>query len=179
MRVSSSGANGDLSQISFISHNNTRLVAKDGQLNISTRNVPDGCCHRYTRDLLTSLLSLSWGWYVVLIVGCYVGSWLIFAVCWFAMALAYTDWTKYNNDSSTSLINDCLIGVDDFTTALLLSIETQQTIGYGVRAPTRHCPESVILVIVQSLVGAIVSAFIGYLIFARYIYCRDKTDTES
>lgn len=72
----------------------------------------------------------------------------------------------------------CVIGINSFTSAFLYSIETQVnchhisdydnndfmyvfqvTIGYGTRAITDHCPEAIVLLLIQSILGSIVDAF--------------------
>ena len=47
----------------------------------------------------------------------------------------------------------CVYGVNSFTAAFLFSIETQVTIGYGTRAITDKCPEAILLLLIQSLLG--------------------------
>ena len=49
----------------------------------------------------------------------------------------------------------CVYGVNSFTAAFLFSIETQVTIGYGTRAITDKCPEAILLLLIQSLLGQI------------------------
>jgi Inward rectifier potassium channel transmembrane domain len=46
--------------------------------------------------------------------------------------------------------------VYDFTTALLFSIETQQTIGFGSRRTNPHCPEAILVMMCQSCFGVII-----------------------
>ena len=43
----------------------------------------------------------------------------------------------------------CVDDVADFTSAMLFSIETQHTIGYGGRAIRTECPHAIILLMVQ------------------------------
>jgi len=47
-----------------------------------------------------------------------------------------------------------LLQVYDFPTALLFSIETQQTIGYGYRCMNPSCPHAIALLMLQSCFGA-------------------------
>jgi len=53
-----------------------------------------------------------------------------------------------------SCVTDCQ--VYDFTTALLFSIETQQTIGFGSRRTNPDCPEAILVMMCQSCFGVII-----------------------
>ena len=54
----------------------------------------------------------------------------------------------------TKTLRDCQ--VYDFTTALLFSIETQQTIGFGSRRTNPDCPEAILVMMCQSCFGVII-----------------------
>ena len=56
----------------------------------------------------------------------------------------------------------CVYGVNSFTAAFLFSIETQVTIGYGTRAITDKCPEAILLLLIQSLLGLYIFHFKPY-----------------
>ena len=83
----------------------------------------------------------------------FVLSWLLFALLWWAMQ----NWNGHS----------CVEGVDGFTTALLFSIETQHTIGYGSRAVTDRCLGAVTLLMLQSVCGAVTQCIITGIIFAK------------
>ena len=84
----------------------------------------------------------------------FVLSWMLFALLWWAMQ----GWHGGR---------PCVDGVDSFTTALLFSIETQHTIGYGSRAVTDRCFGAVSLLMFQSVFGAVTQCLVTGLIFAR------------
>ena len=67
--------------------------------------------------------------------------------------------------------------VSSFTAAYLFSVETQETIGYGQKAITTKCPEAVILLQLQSLVGLIIDAFMLGLTFAKLSRPRERGKT--
>jgi len=86
-------------------------------------------------------------------------SWLLFALLWWSMQ----GWHGAGQP--------CVDGVHDFTTALLFSIETQHTIGYGSRAVTDRCSGAVALLMVQSVFGAVTQCIVTGIIFAKvYTY---------
>jgi len=84
----------------------------------------------------------------------FVLSWMLFALLWWAMQ-------SWHGGES------CVEGVHGFTTALLFSIETQHTIGYGSRAVTDQCSGAVTLLMFQSVFGAITQCVITGIIFAK------------
>lgn len=67
--------------------------------------------------------------------------------------------------------------MDDWVTAFLFSIETEQTIGYGSRAITAKCPEGAILLQIQSLVGLILDAIMLGLTFAKLCEPLERVKT--
>lgn len=67
--------------------------------------------------------------------------------------------------------------VDNWTSAFLFSVETQETIGYGQQAITTNCPEAVILLQLQSLVGLLIDAFMLGLTFAKLSRPRPRMRT--
>jgi len=95
----------------------------------------------------------------------FVLSWLVFAVLWWAMQR----WHGGGDDGPHAA---CVDGVDSFTTALLFSIETQHTIGYGSRAVTDRCTGAVALLMVQSVFGAVTQCIVTGIIFAKVAHRR-------
>ena len=61
----------------------------------------------------------------------------------------------------------CVRNVYDFTTAVLFSIETQATIGYGTRVITEDCWYAMILLMVQCSIGTFVQTLILGVILAK------------
>jgi len=67
--------------------------------------------------------------------------------------------------------------VYDFTTALLFSIETQQTIGFGSRRMNPHCPEAILVMMCQSCFGVIIQALMTGLVFAKLSRPKKRAET--
>lgn len=139
-----------------------RLLGKRGTLNVKAFNTEKSGL--YFSDLFTTLVDADWKWIIVFFAACYVGSWLLFALLWFAVAKSREPY-------------ECLHNVHSFSSALLLSIETQTTIGYGGRAVTPSCPDAIIIMIAQSLIGLLMSAFLLGLVFTKLARPSCRADT--
>lgn len=140
-----------------------RLVGKHGGLKVVASHVPQK--HgMYISDLFTTMIDSKWRWICVVYTFMYCASWLLFGFFWWLITYIRGD-------------NFCVDNVDSFTSAFLFSLETQTTIGYGGRQITPECPEAVILLNVQSLIGFIIGAFMLGLIFAKLSRPRNRAET--
>lgn len=140
-----------------------RLVGKHGGLKVVASHVPQK--HgMYISDLFTTMIDSKWRWITFVYTIMYCGSWLAFGFFWWLVTYIRGD-------------NVCVDNVDSFTSAFLFSLETQTTIGYGGRQITPECPEAVILLNVQSLIGFIIGAFMLGLIFAKLSRPRNRAET--
>jgi hypothetical protein len=61
----------------------------------------------------------------------------------------------------------CVFGIHDFTSALLYSVETQHTIGYGLRHITEACPHAILFLMLQSCFGIFVQGLVAGVVFAK------------
>uniref|UniRef100_A0AAX7UQY4 Uncharacterized protein n=1 Tax=Astatotilapia calliptera TaxID=8154 RepID=A0AAX7UQY4_ASTCA len=71
----------------------------------------------------------------------------------------------------------CFENVDSYLAALLLSLETQRTIGYGTRRVTANCPEGVVLLMVQSITGSIIDAVMVGCMFVKISRPQQRAQT--
>jgi hypothetical protein len=158
-----------------------RLVAKTGEININSENVHQ-YKRRLISDFFNTFLDVKWRWHIAFALFTFIVSWFIFATIWWLIALQHNDLVdlspnserivthissideyyriKVSNESTNYIggkevvnIIPCVFGVSDYTTAVLFSIETQHTIGYGMRHITRQCPFAIFMLMVQSLFG--------------------------
>ena len=113
-----------------------RLVYKNGECNISHANIKQRR-QRYLADIFTTLIDIKWRWNLLIFILAFTLSWLIFALIWWLICFSHGDFQKRNDPDWKPCVNE----VFDFTTALLFSIETQHTIGYG----SRHTPQRTVL----------------------------------
>jgi len=101
---------------------------------------------------------------IFIFVASYIISWVLFGFAWWLVA--------YLRGSIV-----CVHKVNNWTSAFLFSVETQETIGYGQKAITTNCPEAVILLQLQSLVGLLIDAFMLGLTFAKLSRPRERMRT--
>jgi len=125
-----------------------RLVNKSGDCNVAQSHVTNRK-RKYFVDLFTTVVDMRWRWHVVMAATAFLITWSAFAGAWLAMAHFHGDVTERYNDSH----QQCISNVYDVRSALLFSIETQTTIGYGSRGLQRSCPEGVVLLMIQSCIG--------------------------
>ena len=65
----------------------------------------------------------------------------------------------------------------DFASCFLFSLETQHTIGYGTRQTTTECPDAMILMSLQSVLGCLIQAFMVGLVFSKLSRPRNRSRT--
>ena len=149
-----------------------RIVMKDGEYNICRRNISQFHKH-YMADLFTTLVDIRWRWNLLIFSTAFVSSWIVFATMWWLISYAHDDLVKVKDANSTR----CVIDVYDFTTALLFSIETQHTIGYGGRRITEHCPYAIIVMMIQCVCGVAIQALMTGLVFAKLSRPKKRAET--
>lgn len=130
--------------------------------NVHRKNV------RYLTDLFTTLMELKWRYNILFYLVSFVLSWIMFALLWLGLHCAY------GLDENQV---PCVEGVRDFKTALLFSIETQQTIGYGSRAVSDRCLFSYFLLMLQSVFGAITQCVVTGIVFSKLARPDKRAET--
>lgn len=71
----------------------------------------------------------------------------------------------------------CLDNVHSFADALLFSIETQHTIGYGSRHPRGDCKIVLLVLMVQSIFGCLIQCFVVGFVFAKLSRPQNRHQT--
>ena len=131
-----------------------RLFFKNGNINISRCNI-DKRRRRYLTDIFTTLIDLKWRYnLLVFLLGFFI-SWNLFASIWYTISYVHGDLEPMLPENHTA----CVSGLHGFAGAILFSIETQQTIGYGARYTTEKCPEAIFVMMIQSSVGVMIQSF--------------------
>ena len=105
-------------------HPKRRIVSQNGRIKVTNSNL-QGKRERYFGDLFTTILDMPFHWILGMYSMVHLASWAGFGTFWYFIHYirqvgGYEDFY-------------CVDNVDSWTTAFLLSIETQTTIGYGGR----------------------------------------------
>jgi len=138
-----------------------RVVKKGGSTSVTYKNISKKR-RRYFSDLYTTLLDSSWSYCVLMFTASFYLSWLLFAIIYYVISLAHGDFDPNQDPKKV-----CILHVQDFASAFLFSLETQHTIGYGTRQTTTECPDAMILVSLQSVLGCLIQAFMVGLVFSK------------
>lgn len=108
---------------------------------------------KYLADLYVTLLDLEWRYAMAILFNTFLVTFLVFAVFWWLMA--------YNNGDFDNLENPkhdfCLLGVRSFPGAILFSMETQTTIGYGMAYPNAKCAGTLPIMYLQVITSSLVT----------------------
>lgn len=118
---------------------------------------------RFLSDIFTTLVDLKCRWFLLVFSLCYILTWVAFGGVYVLGAWLRDDLTHTGDPQW----KPCFENVDGFLSALLLSLESQRTIGYGSRMVTAHCPEGVVLLMVQSIMASIIDALMVGCMFVK------------
>ncbi|XP_032009899.1 G protein-activated inward rectifier potassium channel 3 isoform X2 [Hylobates moloch] len=138
-----------------------RYVEKDGRCNVQQGNVRE--TYRYLTDLFTTLVDLQWRLSLLFFVLAYALTWLFFGAIWWLIAYGRGDLEHLEDTAWTPCVNN----LNGFVAAFLFSIETETTIGYGHRVITDQCPEGIVLLLLQAILGSMVNAFMVGCMFVK------------
>ncbi|XP_056143287.1 ATP-sensitive inward rectifier potassium channel 12 [Lampris incognitus] len=151
----------------------SRFVNKSGQCNIHFSNM-DEKSQRYISDIFTTCVDIRWRYMFLVFSLVFVVSWLSFGLAFWTIGLLHGDMDRSSGDDS---FVPCVMQVNTFVAAFLFSIETQTTIGYGARCVTEECPAAVFMVVLQSIVGCIIDAFMIGAIMAKMARPKKRAET--
>ena len=149
-----------------------RLVLKTGECNVASCNVMKRK-QKYLVDIFTTLVDMKWRYHLILFAAAFVVSWCAFGLIWFIIAIVHQDHVNVNNDTWQG----CVDHVYDYPTALLFSIETQTTIGYGFRVIQSECGFAIFVMMMQSCVGLFIQSLITGIIFAKISRPKGRSQT--
>ncbi|XP_034045520.1 ATP-sensitive inward rectifier potassium channel 12-like [Thalassophryne amazonica] len=167
----------------------SRFVKKNGQCNIVFSNMEEKG-QRYLADIFTTCVDIRWRYLLLLFCTTFIISWLFFGIIFYTVSLVHGDFNESflmvaglhgaTHGHTTGVQNQrmpCILHVQGFVGALLFSMETQTTIGYGWRCVTEECSVAVITVVIQSIVGCIIDAFMIGTIMAKMARPKKRNQT--
>ncbi|NWZ85643.1 KCNJ5 protein, partial [Poecile atricapillus] len=148
-----------------------RYVTKVGKCQVNLGNIQDK--KRFLSDIFTTIVDLKYRWFLFVFMMCYIITWVVFGFIYFLDAWVRGD-IGHQGDPEWEA---CIENVDGFVSALLLSVESQRTIGYGTRMVTANCAEGVILLIAQSIVGSMIDAMMVGCMFVKISRPKKRAQT--
>ncbi|XP_026861063.2 G protein-activated inward rectifier potassium channel 4 [Electrophorus electricus] len=148
-----------------------RYVEKDGKCNVHHGNVRE--TYRYLTDIFTTLVDLKWRFNLLVFTLVYTTTWVFFGLIWWLIAYLRGDLDHAGDRDWTP----CVDNLNGFVSAFLFSIETETTIGYGYRVITEKCPEGIVLLLVQAILGSIVNAFMVGCMFVKISQPKKRAET--
>ncbi|XP_032820337.1 ATP-sensitive inward rectifier potassium channel 10 isoform X1 [Petromyzon marinus] len=157
----------------LVQRRSRRVVTKDGRSNVKIGNVEDRGS-LYMRDIWTTFLDMKWRYKLALFSTTFVGTWFVFGIFWYLLALSHGDLAEFNPPSNHT---KCVMNVDTLTGAFLFSLESQTTIGYGFRCITEECPLAIVLLIVQLVLTTVMEVFITGTFLAKIARPKKRAET--
>ncbi|XP_061893093.1 ATP-sensitive inward rectifier potassium channel 12-like [Entelurus aequoreus] len=173
----------------------SRFVKKNGQCNVVFTNMEEKR-QRYLADIFTTCVDTHWRYLLFIFCVSFIISWLFFGIIFYSVSLSHGDFEEHRTAKNEGLATEgltapfsgqttggpakripCILHVQGFVGALLFSMETQTTIGYGWRCVTEECPAAVITVIIQSIVGCIIDSFMIGTIMAKMARPKKRNQT--
>jgi potassium inwardly-rectifying channel subfamily J len=154
--------------------NHKRLLFKNGTMNVSRSNI-DKRRRRYLTDIFTTLIDLKWRYNLGFFALGFFLSWTFFAMAWYFISYIHDDFNPKNMENP--FYKPCIMNVTSFSGAMLFSIETQQTIGYGLRVTTEKCSEAILIVMVQSAIGVMLQSLMVGIVFAKLSRPKKRSET--
>jgi hypothetical protein len=131
-----------------------RLIDEKGNSQVRRRMTYAQKMEHYYRDMFTTLIDAPWWKLLASGAAMYIGVWLSFAILY---------WNFNNEDVPFCQKSE----LDTFMDALLLSIDSQTTIGFGNYSVDSDCFPGVIVLIFQCLCSVILDASFMGLVFAK------------
>lgn len=97
----------------------------------------------------------------------------MFAGGWYAVLYFHGDLDHYGEEGW----KPCVTGIHNFAAAFLFSVETQHTTGYGFYKLGDECPEAIVLMCFQSIIGVILEGVLVGLVFVRMTRAKRRSAT--
>lgn len=139
-----------------------RVILKNGEDNVPVRsNIPSKSM-KYMRDIVNTIINSKWRFIILLMIVSHFFFWFLFAGIWYAVTLSYQDDIGDEKEH-------CITGTSSFAGLLMMAVETQMTIGYGVRYPNEECPEAIVIMVLEIVAGTAISGALASLLFLKLI----------
>jgi potassium inwardly-rectifying channel subfamily J len=170
-------ANGDIDNGSFT--NEVRFVNKNGGINVNYLSI--GRLKHMHSNIILFVMQAEWWLVLTFVLFSFLLSWFTFAFLYFLVSIEHGDFvlteegeaavldnlTNYNYGETYTEKEMCVKDVHNFLRALLFSIETQHTIGYGSRYITTECMGGILILTLQSSLGYLLQVIVTQIVFSK------------
>ncbi|CAI5795366.1 G protein-activated inward rectifier potassium channel 4-like [Podarcis lilfordi] len=148
-----------------------RYVTKVGKCQVNLGNIQEK--KRFLSDIFTTIVDLKYRWFLFVFSMCYIITWVVFGIIYYFDAWVRDDVNHIGDPEWKA----CIENIDNFISALLFSVESQRTIGYGSRIVTANCSEGVILLMAQSIIGSMIDALMVGCMFVKISRPKKRAQT--
>ncbi|BFZ18816.1 hypothetical protein BsWGS_21855 [Bradybaena similaris] len=138
------------------------LVRKEGQSNLVFKGIQKKRV-KYLKDLYVTLLDLKWRWAILILFCGFFVSYFIFSVIYFLLSYIHGDLSHFGDPK----YRPCIKNLSSYWDAVLFSIETQSTIGYGTIYPNPDCTGAVPALFLQITLGFLMETILLGFIFVK------------
>ncbi|CAF1058911.1 unnamed protein product [Rotaria sordida] len=155
-----------------------RFVNKNGHINANYFSF--GRTKQMHSNIILFIIQAKWWLVLSITLFGFISSWFIFAFLYFLISIEHGDFVLTEEDEAllgnltnstyrtTSIEKEaCVKDVHNFLSALLFSIETQHTIGYGSRYITTECMGGILVLTLQSSLGYLLQVIVTQIVFSK------------
>ena len=150
-----------------------RFVNKNGKINVDYSSI--GRLKNMHSNMILFIMQADWSLVLAFVLFGFLISWFIFALLYFLISIEHGDFglTEDDEDLFDNVTNisfereTCVKDVHNFLSALLFSIETQHTIGYGSRYITTECMGGILVLTLQSSLGYLLQVIVTQIVFSK------------
>jgi potassium inwardly-rectifying channel subfamily J len=168
------------------SNNRIRFVNKNGHINVNSSSL--GRIKKMHSNIILFIMQAEWWLVLTFVLFGFILSWFFFAFLYFLVSIEHGDF-GINDEEQASLDNQtnytrqylqierqkCVQDVHNFLSALLFSIETQHTIGYGSRYITTECMGGILVLTLQSSLGYLLQVIVTQIVFTKLSRPSEKS----
>lgn len=169
-----------------------RFVNKNGRINVDYSSTDQ--LKNMHSNVILFIMQAQWWLVLSFVLFGFIVSWFIFAFLYFLISIEHGDFVLMDDDDDDlhhllSPINVtyapqiieremCVKDVHNFLSALLFSIETQHTIGYGSRYITTECLGGILVLTLQSSLGYLLQVIVTQIVFSKLSRPTGRTRTD-
>ncbi|UJR08542.1 hypothetical protein I4U23_012804 [Adineta vaga] len=163
-----------------------RFVNKNGRINVTYTSI--GRLKHIHSNFILFIMKTEWWLVVTFLLFGLAFSWFFFAFLYFLVSIEHGDFVL--NEDDEDLANNqtdftlkttfipkamCVQNVHNFLSALLFSIETQHTIGYGSRYITTECMGGILILTLQCSLGYLLQVIVTQIVFTKISRPTEKS----